>query len=161
YVIRNVSLHEQVMVQRPSDGWPVMVRLAAPGGEQDETYQVYWPFDGDETSIRTISRYELLKRADRDRVKITLPDGQVRTMELHGLRVSPGDESTWPLVVAERRHLYDRYWGKPSPVRVVMPDDVAGEWRVTVPYPLVELGLISMVRTADPLYLWAAIGIFP
>src|SRR5262245_47316804 len=139
WVIANISLHDRILVADPRDGWPMSIRLP------------------DDPAKRT----DLMARTDRQKVTVN-EDGQHKTYAVLALTVtSDPDRAHWPIVVAPPRNLWQRYWNiHNAPAKTVSPADVVGSWSVDVPYPLVERGLLPMVRSANPTKLWAAVGIF-
>jgi uncharacterized protein (TIRG00374 family) len=159
WVLANLSLHDRVLIAGPDDGWPVSVRLVEAAKEESEQFKVRMP-DG---SARTLRRDELLVRADP--VRVTVDENGVRARyDQLARKVVPADpRERWPIVAAAPRNLWQRFWNlHTGPVRLidptaaVAPRDLGG-----VPYPIVEQGLLPMLRNADPAYLVIALGIFP
>ncbi len=46
-------------------------------------------------------------------------------------------------------------------ISLISPAQVAGGFKVAVPYPLIDIGLIRLVRSAQPLYLILALLVLP
>ena len=155
WVLANISLYDRVLVADANDGWPVSVRLAAPAGEQDLNYRVTSSHD-------PLPRTQLIARTDKQKVKLNL-DGRVAEYAVLGLKVSDDpNRAHWPIIVAPPRNIVARYFNiHNAPARIVQPANVAGEWSVDVPYPLIDRGLLPMLQAADHRYIWAAILIFP
>lgn len=164
FVVKNISLYDTVRVQNPADGRPVTVHLAEPALQGQQTFAL-----GDDAPAgvgRTVSRDQLVARSQYDRLQVLSDDGQARTVDVLGLRV-PADAnvpvSKWPLLVSEPRSLVQRFLGQvKGDVWTVDPNRVVGSYTSELlSYPLVDEGLINVVRRADRSFLWLAIGIFP
>jgi hypothetical protein len=159
WVLANLSLHDRVLIADPADGWPVSVRLVEPAGEEAEQFKVRMP-DG---STRTLARDELLVRADPVRITVPENDRGVRYDQIARQVVPTDPRERWPIIASEPHNLWQRFWNvhtgavrRIDPARVVAPRDLGG-----VPYPVIEQGLLPMLRNADPAYLVMALGIFP
>jgi len=157
YVLKNISLHDQVIIQDTEDGKPNYVRLYA---MRDGMYTVAG------MGGKEIPESDLLVRGDREKVRIQTDRG-VEQLDLLGLKVDPGEpnRSRWPLLVSKPRSIWARYWNEtlPEPAQLVDPSLVreSEPWRVQVEYPLIDNGLATMVGQANTTFLWAAILIFP
>jgi uncharacterized protein (TIRG00374 family) len=155
WVVANISLNDRVLIAG-AGGWPVSVRLASPAKEPDATYRIKLP----NGLLRDVPRTELIARTDRQ--KITLQrNGQ--KLAVLGLKVTDDpNRAHWPIIAAPPRNLWQRYWDiHNAPATIVQPVEVAGPYSVDVPYPLVDRGLLPMVREANtPKLAWALL-IFP
>jgi uncharacterized membrane protein YbhN (UPF0104 family) len=166
FVVKNISLHDTVRVQDPTDGRPVTVRLAEPATNDNVAFQVEWPDADGNITKRTLSRSELIARSQYERVTILAADGSKRKVDVLGLKV-PADPKVgvghWPLLVSEPRSLIQKFLGTYSgPVFTVAPARVTGGYsHDLLNYPLVDDGLINIVRKADRSFLWMALLIFP
>jgi len=71
--------------------------------------------------------------------------------------------SEWPLLVSEPRSLLQRFLGRSEGTTwTVSPNRVVGSYASDLlSYPLVDVGLVNVVKRADRSFLWLAIGIFP
>src|SRR5207237_1493586 len=80
-----------------------------------------------------------------------------------GLKVTRDpNRGHWPLIVAPPRNLWQRYWNVHNePASIVERKDVVGPHRADAPYPLIDRGLLPMLRGADRLFLFGALAIFP
>jgi uncharacterized protein (TIRG00374 family) len=165
FVVKNISLHDTVRMQDPADGRPVTVRLAEPARSEDQQFVVYDPHDS--TQTLSVPREKLVARSQFDRLQILTEDGSKKTVDVLGLKV-PADPETrvnhWPLLVSEPRSLLQRFLGRMegaawtvSPLRVVG----GGYKQDVLSYPLVDDGLVNVVKRADHSYLLAALLIFP
>ncbi|HEX8523239.1 MAG TPA: lysylphosphatidylglycerol synthase transmembrane domain-containing protein [Tepidisphaeraceae bacterium] len=154
WVVANISMHDRVLVTG-SDGWPTSVRLADETKEGATHFRILSA--GGET--RDVSRTELVARTDRQ--KITLKDG--RKLAVLGLKVTEkGNRATWPIIASPPRNLWQRYWDVHNgPARLIQPGEVAGKYTVDVPYPLIDRGLLPMIRDANRWKLSWALVIFP
>ncbi len=155
WVVANISLRDRVLVAG-ADGWPVSARLASEAKDQDRIYRIW----GTSGRVVDVPREALLARTDRR--KITLQrNGQ--KLSVLGLKVSDDpNRAHWAIIAAPPRNLWQRYWDvHNAPAVVVQPAEVSGPYSVDVPYPLVDRGLLPMVREANPWKLAWALIIFP
>jgi uncharacterized protein (TIRG00374 family) len=165
YVLKNISLHDRVVIPHPVTGYPAFVGVVSQPTTPDGPFTILDPFiTPGKTVARSVPRSALLAHTDQGRVTVRLPSGQSERLDVLALEVRDNeDRSTWPLVVAPPRSLWMKYFNfrHPEPARVIEPSQVVGDYQVGVPYPLVDQGLLTMLRAADPTYLWAAVFIFP
>jgi len=158
YVLKNISLHDQVIIPNPVDGRPQYVTLAL---RQGDNYFVVDPETGKQQAVKEST---LLTRGERNRVDI-VEQGKRQSVELLAMKVTPGlPRHRWPLLVTTPRGFFAKYFDSPliTPARLVDPSLVVDQpWRVNVEYPLIDAGLGTMVRQADAKFLWASILIFP
>lgn len=164
FVVKNISLHDTVRIQDAADGRPVAVRLAQPADSKSEQFVVYDPHDSAVT--KTVRRDEVVARSQYDRLQVLTPDGAKKTVDVLGLKV-PADAKVpvteWPLLVSEPRSMMQRFLGQfEGKPWTVAPAWVAGSYKQELlSYPLVDDGLINVVKRADHAYLLAALLIFP
>lgn len=158
WVLSNISLYDRVLTIGP-DGWPVSLRVIGETQENDASYKVEEP-DGEE---KILPRSDLLVRPDRPRVIVKLPDGKTEKVDIHAVRVVPGeDRGKWPLLISPPRNLWQRYWDEhTAKPQFVEPSSVVGGYDVHVPYPVLEIGMLRMVRHAQTSLLLAALAIMP
>jgi len=151
WVVANISLRDRVMIINPSDNTPVSVALAEEDAEDSQNYLVVDPATGQD---RRVLASEVLTKADRTHVNATL-DGQTQKVRLLAIAAPTHIEKGYQPVKLLVEHPQTRkgVW--------IAPSDVVGGYMVKIPYPRVEPGIISMVRRADPMMLWAAVLIFP
>src|SRR5205814_3439056 len=72
------------------------------------------------------------------------------------------DRNHWPLVVCSPRNLWQRYWNlRSSPVHTILPSQIVGARPTSVPYPLIDRGIVPMIQNADRSLLIAAVFVFP
>ena len=164
FVVRNISLYDTVRVASPADGRPVTVHLAEPAAENQATFSL--GADAPPGVGPVVSRDKLIARSQYDRLTVLTDDGSQKTVDVLGLRV-PADASApvseWPLLVSEPRSLLQRFLGRSEGTTwTVSPKQVVGGYASELlSYPLVDVGLINVVKRADRSFLWLAIGIFP
>lgn len=166
FVVKNISLHDTVRIQDAVDGRPVTVRLAEHGNDTDATFKVEWPDAGGTVSTRAVPRSDLIARSQYEHVTIRDDDGSSRKVDVLGLKVPPDPTvgvSQWPLLVSEPRSLWQKFLGTYSGrVFTVAPARVTGSYsHDLLSYPLVDDGLINVVRKADHSFLWLALLIYP
>jgi uncharacterized protein (TIRG00374 family) len=149
WVVSNLSLRDHALWLNPTDERTVPRDVAVVGGMGDDatSYTVVDPTTGQE---RTVPRGELVNAPDRKTV--TLLDGSNRKML--GMDVV-GDVNRRPTV---RQVLVED--PKTGRGEWVTPDRLQG-FHLQVPHPRVEIGLVSMVKAADPLLLAGSLLVFP
>jgi uncharacterized protein (TIRG00374 family) len=92
---------------------------------------------------------------DRSSVPILGADGKKLNATVIAIHPAPDQQRNQPPAELLVR---DPQTGKP---RIITPAGVVGGYTVRVPYPLVEVGLIRLVREARPLYLLLAVALLP
>lgn len=140
YVISQISLYDRVMIL-DADDRPQMVRTEDHADKNAPFFDVR--VDG---QVKKINRSELWTTPNPDSVTI---EGK----KLKVLAIRPSEEDTAGSAALELVVLRD---DKPEKI-----PGLGNDYRVTVPYPLVEIGLASKVREADPMWLWLSILVFP
>jgi uncharacterized protein (TIRG00374 family) len=158
WVISNISLHDRVLIAGPN-GWPISVRLAEPATEDAAQFKVYWPED---QLIRTLDRSDLLVRADPMRLTV-LEDGQRVRYDQQARKIVPRTpRERWPILISQPRNVWERFWNvHTGPVKQIDPSSVIAPRELgAVPYPIIEQGLLPMIRHADRANLVIAVGIF-
>ncbi|HLL88520.1 MAG TPA: lysylphosphatidylglycerol synthase transmembrane domain-containing protein [Tepidisphaeraceae bacterium] len=162
FVVRNISLHDRVLVTDPATGRPVAVRLLEPADESARSFVVQDP-NAPAGARLVVPREQLVVKPELDQVDVRLPGSEApRRMDVLGLEVSDaGRRDQWPLVVTEPRNLVMKFLGRYHADRpvVVPPGHVAGAYQVTLEYPLIERGLVTVVRRADATFLLLAVAV--
>jgi len=155
YVLSNMSWSDRVLVRGPN-GWPVAEKLAALTTDENASeFTVVQP-DG---STRTLHRDDLLSKVDAARVQVD--SGQ--KYDVLAQQVQPKvDRARWPYIACAPRNLWERYWNRQNGQTVeIRPADIVGERPSSLPYPLVDPGIRSMLHRASTGLLLAAIFVFP
>jgi uncharacterized protein (TIRG00374 family) len=148
YVATKISWRDQVIVLGTGN-LPYKVRLAEPAEENVATVKILDAVPGIDDPV--IPTSALVSEADRKEVELRFADGvQARALLAVDL--------THDLHAAERVLVTDPLTEKGEWYDVAQ---VVGGYRIKVPYPLIQAGLGHMLQKAEPLFLWAAIGIFP
>ncbi|HEX2972251.1 MAG TPA: lysylphosphatidylglycerol synthase transmembrane domain-containing protein, partial [Tepidisphaeraceae bacterium] len=149
WVIANMSLRDRVMILN-EDNHPVEVGLWAPASEESATFVIGDPVSG---AQREISRSEVVNRPDRKNVPLSIrtPAGVVRTTLL-ALDLTDNLKQVRRLLVS------DPATGKGM---WIAKEQVVGGYQLQVPRPRVDVGVLSMVKLADPTLLAGAVLIFP
>lgn len=88
--------------------------------------------------------------SEADPTTATLNNG--RDINVLGLRLSSDLTSVEQILVAD--------WSD-SAARWIDPTETKGPYQPNVPHPPIQVGVKSMVQSADPSYLWTAVLIFP
>lgn len=145
WVVSHMSLRDRVMIL-DADNRPVAVELAVPAtdGENSASFVVYDPVSGEK---RVISRREVINPPDEKYVHVK---GQTQRQQLLAVDLSDNFRKVNRVLVL------DPQTGKgvwKSPQEVI--------YRIRVPHPRLEMGVITMTRIADPSLLWGAVLIFP
>ncbi len=157
WVLSNLSLHDRVTIASPVNGWPIAARLAVPATEDSQSFQII-----DSDGSRTIPRTDLFVKVEPMRIKVR-EDGKVATYDQIAQKVSTNpNRASWPVVITRPRNLWQRFWNdKSGGVRQIEPRQIVGRRPQGVPYPLIEQGLLPMIRDANRMYLLAAAFVFP
>jgi uncharacterized protein (TIRG00374 family) len=149
YVIANISWRDRALVL-DENNHPVEARLWEPAEEGAASVMILDPRSG---AITPVPRAQLVNAPNPKQkdVTVTLPEG---TRRLPLLAVDLTDD----LRHADKLLVQDPHSGKGM---WISPVDVQGGYQVIVPYPLIQPGLRHMLHTANPLFLWGAVFIFP
>jgi uncharacterized protein (TIRG00374 family) len=148
YVAAKISWRDQVIVLGAGNV-PVKVRLAEPAEENATTVKILDDVPGLDSTVVPTSA--LVNESDRKDVQLRTADG-VTTRRLLAVDLTH-DLRAAQRVLVEDPLTQQGQWHDAS--------EVAGGYHVKVPYPLIQAGLGHMLQKAEPLFLWAAIGIFP
>jgi uncharacterized protein (TIRG00374 family) len=150
YVVVNISWRDQTLVLDP-DNRPHKVRLAEPWDETAPNVTIFDPVPGRDNPIIPIS--ELVNEADRKQVTLRT-DGGLQTRPLLAVDLNDDLRNAKALrVLVDNPQTRKGEWFDASLVE--------GGYEVRVPYPIVQSGIGHMLRKADPVFLWAAVLIFP
>jgi uncharacterized protein (TIRG00374 family) len=164
FVVKNISLYDQVRIQDPGTGLPVSVTLAEPADENSQAFSIYLPDGSGATEI--VQRSQLIARSQYDRLQVFTADGSRQTVDVLGLEI-PEDPSVpvdkWAILVSQPRSRLTRFFGWfEGPTWTVDPSRVVTPYKSgLLAYPIKDQGLINVVKTADLPFLWAALLIFP
>jgi uncharacterized membrane protein YbhN (UPF0104 family) len=99
--------------------------------------------------VKVIDAGELVSPPDQKSVAVKTPEG-MQKRPLLALRLSGDLKHARELLIENPDGT--AHWIKPAQTK---------NYKLSVPHPLVDRGLIPMVRGANPIYIWLAIGIFP
>jgi uncharacterized protein (TIRG00374 family) len=148
WVLSNLSLHDRVMILGP-DNVPVAARVVGTAPERIDSrtrITVIDPATGQQVQK---SRQDLVNKPDRKTV--TLAGGQRR--HLLGLRLTEErDPQVRGLLVADAAAGPGEWVTDPPELR---------RFTLQVPHPIVDRGVLPMLRNADRTFLWGAVFIFP
>ncbi|MEO6435349.1 MAG: lysylphosphatidylglycerol synthase transmembrane domain-containing protein [Tepidisphaeraceae bacterium] len=145
WVVLNTPLHNKVTFVG-ADKLPVKATLAQDVGDNFTQADIYDPVTGE---IRTVRRDELVNTPDKKTILVR-DNGATIKRKLLALDLTDDLKTV-------RRFLVQ---GTDGAGEWVAPDQVE-KYELGVPYPLVDQGIVPMVRHADRSYLLAAIAIFP
>ncbi|HYO09370.1 MAG TPA: lysylphosphatidylglycerol synthase transmembrane domain-containing protein [Tepidisphaeraceae bacterium] len=145
WVVLNTPLYDKVTTL-DGDNRPIKVTLAEDVGDRITSAKIIDPVTG---AVRQVSRDQLVNPPDTKWVEVREPSG-VQRRRLLALDLSDD-------LKAVRRLLVENPGGKGA---WVTPERVE-KYELGVPFPLVDQGIVPMVRQADRGYLWAAVLIFP
>jgi hypothetical protein len=151
YVIVNISWRDQVVLLNQQN-LPVEARLAEPAEEGSETVTI---LDPDSGNPRTVGREQLVNEvsdADAGPVRVVADDGTELRATVLALDLNDSLEAAQRLLIKDPETGSGRW---------VPAGRVVGGYGVTVPYPRIQPGLRHMLHQADPVFLWAAVLIFP
>src|SRR5690349_21338086 len=133
YVLSKTSFHDRVILVDPKTGQEGMVRVVDGSAESDRAFTAFY-------SHHPISRDEVWTAPDRPSIVITEPDGHETKAKLLAVLPQPDQQPKQPpraLLIA------DPHGGKN---RIIEPSQAAGGYKVRVPHPLVDIGLVRLVR---------------
>jgi hypothetical protein len=147
YVLAKTSFHDRVIILGDGDK-PVSVRVV--DGTQDSN-RVFQQYGG----MALIPRDQVWTPAERSSVEIAGPNGAPEKARLVAIHPEPNQQPDQPpaqLLIQDP---------KTAKYETIPPGDVVGGFKVHVPYPLVDRGLLRLVREANPLYLLIALILLP
>lgn len=162
WVLLNISFRDRVLLLDRQTLIPYHAHVLGEANDTDSAFRVeHWSNDGGERHwmSRQVNRDDLWTRPDLKYAQVRLENGQPHKLELLAAQpadAQPADGDTdraAKAIIAK-----DPATGQVSRVR---PDQLAEITPLTISSPLVEVGLIRLVREADPAYLLGAIFILP
>jgi hypothetical protein len=151
WVIANMTLRDTVLLLDPQTNLPRHATLVKHAEEDARTFEIVDPQTG---KVETVDRTQVINPSSSKRLQITL-DGKPTEAQLLGMRLV-GDINHNPTV---RQLLV-----KPAASARgawIFPSDVVGGFTLDVPRPRVEVGIISMIKGAEPWLLVLAVAVFP
>jgi uncharacterized membrane protein YbhN (UPF0104 family) len=150
WVVLQISWRDHVLAILAEQQPPQWVVLAEPAGEDSSSYVVLDPVHRQKL---TLPRQAIVNPPDAKKVEV-IEQGHKRQMYLLGLRLR-GDINRGPkvdeLYVAESKN---------GPARFISHQTAPG-YRLAVPHPRVEVGVLSLYEKASPRLLVLAVLIFP
>lgn len=153
WVVSQMSLRDSVMVLRDAGDLPVRMTLAAEGQPADLEFRVIDPASGQTIVLRreqTVSKPDGNGKVVRARVSSDQP---YRELPLLGLDLA-SEGNARPVV----QRLLVNVDGRAA---FILPGDVEGGFRLRVPNPRIDTGLINLVSRANHWLLVAAVAVFP
>ena len=156
YVLFGITFRDRVTVLSPVTNLPAYAKVLGNAREDQATYLVERETPAGGEVVEEVPRDALWVRPDLKRVNVTVEPG-AEPVSRKLLAVKPGDG------VRRGRAIREVVVEDPATGHGVVVDDahVVGAEQMTVSLPLVEIGLIRMVRQADRGYLLAAVFILP
>ena len=156
-VVLNITLRDQVLVLNAADVPQQRVYLS--GSRDAGTFTYRDPSTGGPASVASD---RVVNGPDRKTVKWAPPGEKLKDVPLLGMRLG-GELNRSPEV---RRILVQDapnhgLWVEPSAVDPNPANPTQGGFKLKVPYPAIQTGLISLVSGANPWLLVAALAIFP
>src|SRR5690348_13707700 len=130
YVLAKTSFHDRVMILG-DDNKPISVRIIDGARDSDAVFNQYG-------GLAVIQRDQVWTPAERRSVEITRPDGAAENVKLVAVHPNPNqqpDQSPAQLLIQDP---------KTAKYEKIAPAEVAGGFKVQVPYPLVDRGLIRL-----------------
>jgi len=146
WVVANTPLYNTVTRVDPATGRPQKMTLAEEVPDDFRTVKVIDP--ATKRTI-TLTRGELVNTPDTKWVEVREPSGWSR-QRLLALDLTDDLKTVQSFLVENAGHKGE--W---------VPPDRVKDYQLGVPYPLVDQGLIPMIRHADRTFLWCAILVFP
>src|SRR5688572_31445640 len=151
YVIVNISWRDQAVILGENN-LPVKVRLAEPAEEDSPTVTILDPVTAESRPVPRSALVNEVSDADAGPVRAVADDGSEVVAPVLALDLNDRFDAAERLLI-EVTTTGTGVW--------VPANRIVGGYKVTVPYPLIQPGLRHMLHQADPLFLWAAVGIFP
>jgi uncharacterized protein (TIRG00374 family) len=147
-VLWNMSLRDRVLaLGLTNNNTPVQVRLAVAAPDPITTETTLQAIDPFSRQPITLKREHLVNPPDRETVK--LASGQ--TVPLLGFDLTD-DGRVNRLLIGDPQTSAGRW---------ITPAEVEQGFKLHVPKPLVDPGVLTMLSRANPAYLWTAVFIFP
>jgi uncharacterized protein (TIRG00374 family) len=145
WVIAHMSLRDRVTILN-ADNLPVAVYLALPAtdGENSASFVIIDPVTHER---RIISRKELVNLPDEKSVQLK---AQSQRVPLLAVDLSDNLRTVNRILVLDAE-TNKGVWRLPAEVN----------YKIRVPHPRLEMGVITMTKIADPSLLWGAVLIFP
>jgi uncharacterized protein (TIRG00374 family) len=155
YVLLGITFRDRVTVLNPATNQPQYVQVLGDAVDEQDVFQIRREApDGSDVS-ESVARDALWVRPGAKHVDVRADGGAVRRRTL--LALKPGDPAGRERAVREVL-VEDPATGRGV---VVSAANVVGAEQMTVSRPLVEIGLIRMIRAADRGYLLASVMILP
>jgi uncharacterized protein (TIRG00374 family) len=147
WVVYKTPLYDKVTIVNPANNLPVKVSLAEDTPEKvPASVKIIDPKTG---QTRVVPRDELVTPPDAKYVKVRREGGAIKR-RLLAMKLNDEHKKVEQLLVEKEDGTGE--WLKPN--RLV-------NYKLNVPYPLVDQGIVPMVKRADHSFLWGAVLIFP
>lgn len=147
YVLSQTSFHDRVTILGDDDK-PFAVRVVDGTSESAPKFK-----QADGSAL--IAREQVWTLAERASVEIVGTDGKPEKAKLLAIHPRPDQQRDQ---APDKLLIQNPDTGKRQKID---PSQVVGGFKVHVPYPLVDVGLIRLVREANPLYLLIALMLLP
>ena len=150
YVLNITAFHDYVMVYNAKSHRVDPERIVDHESEDAAEFRFY------DNTKPPISRDQVWTPAG-DRRSVPVIDGAGKQVDAKVLAIHPAPNqqrlSSPAELLVQEPHA--------NQARLIRPDDVVGGYVVTTPYPLIEIGLIRLVRDAKLIYLILAVAVLP
>lgn len=171
FVLWKIEFHDRVTVLHPADGRPISVRVLGEPTDADAAFRILLPLptrDGGQLQERQVPRDEIWVEPDVRKTRL-LVDPQTGQPTAHGpkyavLAALPGELA--PRLVGasqgrrEARQLLVEHPDTDALFRVG-PEAAADSDARFVSSPLVDVGLVRLIKTAEWKYLLAGLALLP
>ena len=147
YVLLKTSFHDRVILLGDQNQ-PLEVRVIDGSRENAPVFE-------DFHSHALIDRTRVWTLPERPSVSIPGPDKKPEQAKLLAIHPFPNQQSHQP---PQELLIRDPQTGNP---KIIAPSEVVGGFKLRVPYPLVDIGLLRLVREANPFYLLIALLLLP
>jgi hypothetical protein len=145
YVLSQMSWPDHILAVLPGQTMPRWLALAEnQAGEGDYQYSVI--VDGRRI---TLPRDATCNEPDRPRMAVTLSG---RRQYVVGVDLSPDLSRVRRLLLADAPDGPTAHW---------IAADAVADYKITIPHPRVQIGVVRMVRHAHPWFLLAGLAVFP
>jgi len=149
-VLAKTSFQDRVLIVDPQTHQPRAVRVLNDAKDTNSSFEIVDPSSGPHT--HWVPRDQVWIKPDGSIFQTRLSDGSLKKEKLLAVLPTEQPDRVLPTALIVSRD------GKPEEID---PAKVAGVYKVTVPYPRVDIGLSRLVRAANPWFLLAALAVLP
>lgn len=154
WVLSHTAFHDRVMILAPQGSKDPTVQVRVEDGLPASAEQ-FWVISDGKRQYPIDRNLIWTPAGDRRTVPIAGPDGSKVDAKLLAVHPAPNQQAHQP---PAELLIQDPRTGRPQ---IIQSSQVIGGYTVRVPYPLVDIGLIRLVKEANPFYLLLAVLLLP